>query len=56
MAADPANVAATIRVNGADIPVAVHRGSVVGVQFHPEKSGVAGLKLLRRFLETEFAR
>lgn len=56
MAADPANVAATIRVNGADIPVAVHRGSVVGVQFHPEKSGAAGLKLLRRFLETDFAR
>ena len=55
MVADPDAIAATIHVNGADIPVAVHRGNVVGVQFHPEKSGAAGLKLLGRFLETEFA-
>ncbi len=49
---DPADIAGTIDFNGEDIPVAIQRGNVSGMQFHPEKSGEAGLGLLRDFVRT----
>lgn len=34
---------------GERIPALVHRGFVFGAQYHPEKSGEAGLKMLKNF-------
>lgn len=42
------DVLATVDYGG-EVPAVVGRGSVVGVQFHPEKSADGGLALLRRF-------
>ena len=36
---------------GIEVPAAVGRGHVVGVQFHPEKSARAGQAMLRRFAD-----
>ena len=38
---------------GAEITAAVGRDNVMGCQFHPEKSGKFGLKILKAFAETE---
>ena len=38
-------------VGGASVTGAVRRGNVWGTQFHPEKSGDAGLRLLKAFGE-----
>jgi imidazole glycerol-phosphate synthase subunit HisH len=35
---------------GIQIAAAVRRENVVGCQFHPEKSGAVGMKILRRFI------
>jgi imidazole glycerol-phosphate synthase subunit HisH len=47
---DTADVAAYVD-HGGRFPAAVARDNLAGVQFHPEKSQAAGLKLLADFLE-----
>ena len=47
--ADPAHVAAQTD-HGGVLTAAVAKGNIAGVQFHPEKSQAAGLKLLSNFL------
>ena len=36
---------------GREICAAASHGSVLGCQFHPEKSGVVGLKIIEEFLK-----
>ena len=44
------HVLAFTEYEGAEFCAAVRNGNVTGVQFHPEKSGPAGLAVLNRFL------
>ena len=43
--------AATVEYGGYTICAAVRRNNVAGLQFHPEKSGPAGLAILQAFVE-----
>jgi len=50
MASDPAHVIATTD-HGGRLIAAVARDTIIGTQFHPEKSQAYGLALLTRFLD-----
>lgn len=47
---DDSCLLAEARYGDTSICAAVRKGNVYGCQFHPEKSGPTGLKILRRFL------
>ncbi len=53
---DEPAVALTLTDYGAPFVSAVQRGNVLGTQFHPEKSGPAGLRMLANFLATDAGR
>ncbi|MBR2338703.1 MAG: imidazole glycerol phosphate synthase subunit HisH, partial [Clostridia bacterium] len=52
-AADCADSVIATADYGAPLTAAAAKGNVYGCQFHPEKSGDVGLKILRAFCETE---
>ncbi len=45
------DIAATIEMNGKAVTAMVRHKNIIGCQFHPEKSGPAGLRLIQWFLE-----
>lgn len=47
------DIVAGVTQYGVDIECAVQKGLVCAVQFHPEKSGEVGLKLLKNFMSLE---
>jgi glutamine amidotransferase len=49
---NPADLLANYDHEGAAVTAAVRRANVTGCQFHPEKSGPAGLAILQAFLGT----
>jgi glutamine amidotransferase len=47
---DPAHCIAECVYGGHLVPATIGRDRITGCQFHPEKSGEVGLKILRRFI------
>jgi glutamine amidotransferase len=47
---DPLHRVADCKYGGATVSAVIGRANVHGCQFHPEKSGTTGLKVLKRFL------
>lgn len=47
----PENILAVARYGVHDVTAAVVRGNLYGTQFHPERSGPAGLEIIKGFLD-----
>ena len=47
---DPAHLLASYDYGGHPVTAAIGRDQILGTQFHPEKSGPAGLRILEGFL------
>lgn len=48
---DPHKCAAIVKYSGIDIPAIIDSGNIIGFQFHPEKSGEDGLRILRHSID-----
>jgi glutamine amidotransferase len=48
---DPLHQLAITRFGGHDVCTVIRSGALIGCQFHPEKSGSVGLKILSNFLD-----
>lgn len=49
---DPAQRIAYVDYDGLEVTAAIRRDNITGLQFHPERSGPVGQKILERFLAT----
>lgn len=49
--ASPAHRIAEVEYGGHQIPAVISKNQITGCQFHPEKSGEVGLKILQRFVQ-----
>ena len=47
------NILANYNCYGTQIPAIIIKENIIGCQFHPEKSGEAGLKILKNFMSME---
>lgn len=50
---NPDHILANYNCYGIQIPALIVKDNVIGCQFHPEKSGEAGLKILKNFMSME---
>jgi glutamine amidotransferase len=50
--ADPQQRIAHVDYDGLEVTAAIRRDNITGLQFHPERSGKAGQKILEQFLAT----
>jgi glutamine amidotransferase len=48
---DRSLILAEVIYEGVQIPAVITKNNITGCQFHPEKSGVTGLKILKKFLD-----
>ncbi len=54
--ADASLVTSKVAIGSADIPASIEINNVFGVQFHPEKSGIVGLGILKKFIDLGIAK
>lgn len=49
---DQEDIIATYEYGGRDIVAAIMKNNIIGLQFHPEKSGKTGLRIIKNFINS----